>query len=882
MHYFPTAVRRQARRVFPAVLGLLPCVLLGAEGPRIVVQPDRIELRQGEREHGLLVTLVGADGRKTDVTKRATFASGVPAVATVGADGACRAAADGQTVVDVAFDGLTARVPVVVSDASVARPPSFKEDIQPILTKAGCNSGGCHGKLAGQNGFRLSLRAFAPEWDHDWLTKEIGARRIDLAFPAQSLLLQKSAGAVAHEGGTRFKAGSRYHRTVLDWIAARAPGPLMDEPAPERLEVLPGDRELGAGDSQRLLVRAHYPGGRVRDVTWLAQFFSNDEGTASVKPDGLVKVLRSGETTIRVHFQGLVEVVRFTMPRDAVVEPSLFTQRQNALDAPIFDKLRSLRIPPAPICDDATFLRRASLDAIGTLPEPEEVAAFLADTKPDKRARLVERLLARPEWVDYWTLQLADLLQNRRERDHDVRGVKGVRSFHGWLRTQLAANKPWSEIARAVLLARGDVATNPQVGYFITVVGEKNRVEESELPDSAAQSFLGTRIGCARCHNHPLERYTQDDFYHLAAFFSKVRLHREKSETGATMLSMISREEENAEKQLAQQRSRLDDARSVALALGEEPGGEEARKAVAEMDRRIVEMEKQLAGLRARPPSVNQPRTGKQMAPQSLDRTPWTEVPGGDPRDQFVDWMLTSGNFSGAMVNRLWRHFFSVGLVEPVDDLRSSNPPSNGELWALLNREFAGHGFDLKHVMRLILTSRAYQLSSDTVADNETDTRFYSHYYARRLPAEVLMDAVTSATGVPQAFAGYPVGLRAIQLPDTSVQSYFLTLFGRSDRVTACACERMGEVTLPQLLHVRNGEDIQRQIGDAGGRLASLLKNPDNDQVARELFLATVARLPLENELKAIHDTLATDQREAVFKDLLWALLNSKEFAFNH
>ena len=865
-----------------AVLGLSACFVQADGAARIEVQPGRIELRNGEREHGLLVTLVGADGRKTDVTQRAVFASKAPAVLKVGAGGKCTAAGDGETEIEVSFEGKTAKVPAVVADAALVRAPSFRQDIQPILTKTGCNSGGCHGKLAGQNGFRLSLRAFAPEWDYDWLTKEINARRINLAFPEESMLVLKPSGGVAHEGGTRFKAGSRYYRTIVDWIAARAPGPIADEEGPVRIEVLPGDRELRPGDSQRLLVRAHFPDGHARDVTWLAQYFSNDESTASVKPDGLVKVLRAGETTIRVHFQGLVEVIRFTMPREAPVDAALYAERKNALDAPIFEKLRSLRIPPAGDCDDATFIRRASLDAIGTLPTPEEVTAFLADKAADKRAKLIDALLARPEWVDYWTLQFADLLQNRKERDHDVRGLKGVRSFHAWLRAQLAANKPWSEIARAVLLARGDVRTNPEVGYFITVVGEKGRVEESELPDSAAQSFLGTRIGCARCHNHPLEKYTQDDFYHFAAFFSKVRLQREKPETGGTVLGTVSREEQDAEKRFAEHQARLDEARSAALALGEEPGGEEARKPLADLVKKVAEAEKQFAELRMKPPGVRQPRTGKQMAPQSLDRAPWQEIPGGDPREQFVTWMLSSENFSGAMVNRIWKHFFSAGLVEPVDDLRASNPPANGELWALLNREFAGHGFDLKHVMRLILNSRAYQLSADTVPANETDTRFFSHYFARRLPAEVIMDAISAATGTPQAFAGYPVGLRAIQLPDTGVQSYFLTLFGRSDRVTACACERMGEVTLPQLLHVRNSEDLQRQIADAGGRLAALLKNPDNDHVTRQLFLATVARLPGAGEMKAVRDSLAAGPRDAVFQDLLWALLNSKEFAFNH
>jgi hypothetical protein len=423
------------------------------------------------------------------------------------------------------------------------------------------------------------------------------------------------------------------------------------------------------------------------------------------------------------------------------------------------------------------------LDALGTLPTPEEVAEFLADSRPDKRARLVDALLARPEYVDYWTLQLADLLQNRKERDHDVRGSKGVRSFHAWLRGEVAANRPWNELARTVLLASGDSISRPEVGYYITVVGEKKNVEDSELPDSVAQSFLGTRIGCARCHNHPLEKYTQDDFYHFSAYFSKMALERGKPETG-TKLSTISFDEQEQVKRLTELRAKLTEAEETALRIGEEPGMDKAKKELAEQQAKVAEVEKRMTELAKKPPQVRQPRTSKMMAPQPLDGTKWQFEPGRDAREQLVNWMLDTKNdaFSGAIVNRLWKHFFSVGLVEPVDDLRASNPPSNPELWAVLKRELVSSGYDLKHIVRLILNSRTYQLSSETRPENEADARYYSHYYARRLPAEVLTDAISAATDSPAAFAGYPVGMRAIQLPEPGVSSYFLTLFGRSTR----------------------------------------------------------------------------------------------------
>ena len=763
--------------------------------------------------------------------------------------------------------------------------PSFRQDVLPLLTKAGCNAGGCHGKLAGQNGFKLSLRGFAAEWDYDWITKDVNGRRVNYAFPEQSLLVEKASGGVVHEGGTRFRAGSREWQMLVDWIAARAPGSPADEADAERLEIADGPRTLKPGGTQQLVVKARYADGRERDVTWLAQFFSNDEAVVKVKPNGAVKAVGHGEGTVRVHFQTLVAIARFTMPFENDVAGADFASARNALDAPIFKKLAELRIPPSPQADDRAFVRRAFLDAIGTLPTAAEVEAFAADAAPDKRERLADALLARPEWLDFWTLQLADILQNRRERDHDMRGAKGVRSFHSWLRGQLADGKSWADIAGGILLAKGDAVSQPAVGYFTTVIGEKERVEESELPDSVAQSFLGTRIGCARCHNHPLERYTQDDFYHFAAFFGKVSMKRVKPESGATELELKTRDEREAEKRYDEARTKLAEIAAPEFASAKKPP-EEVAKQSEERAKKVSDAAKQIAEQRAKPPEAFQPRTNARLAPQTLDRAPWKAEPGRDAREQFVEWMLGSEQFSGAMVNRVWKHFFGTGLVESVDDLRPSNPPSNGELWTLLNAEFRKANFDLKHITRLILASRAYALSSQTQPGNETETRFYSHYYARRLPAEVLSDAIATATGVPVKYDGYPLGLRAIQLPDPQAGSYFLGLFGRSDRVTACACERKGEVTLPQLLHLHNGDEMQRQIVADDGRLAALLKEQPDDRTATDaLFTLAMQRKATDAEFSAVQKQLAAtlpDQRAAALADLFWALLNAKEFAFNH
>lgn len=881
------AVRAWLRWV--CTLPVFWCVVWEAHagGGGLIVQPERIRLGGSDRQHGILVSWVGADGMRSDRTDKAIYVSSDPGVVSVDEKGQCRAVAGGEAEIRVTHEGETVRVSALVERGAGPVVPSFRQDIVPLLTRSGCNAGGCHGKLSGQNGFRLSLRGFAPDWDFDWITRDVGGRRVNFAFPEQSLLVRKATGGVPHEGGTRFRADSRSADLLIDWIAARAPDDVASAPAsaeanPDRLEVLPGDRRMKIGETQRLLVLAHYPGGRVRDVTWLAQFFSNDESTVTVRSDGRVTARNSGETSVRVHFQSLVEVVAVSVPYAEPLATHDYRTVNNPIDGPVFSKLKDLGLPPSPPCDDATFLRRAFLDTIGMLPTPEEVEAFLSDARADKRRVWIDDLLSRPEWVDLWALQLADFLQNRRERDHDVRGVKGVRSFHAWLRGELTARRGWDAIAREVLLARGDVLTQPQVGYFVTVLGEYGKAEESEVPDSVAQAFLGTRIGCARCHNHPLERYTQDDFYHFAAFFSSVRLKREKPEYGATELTRVSREEEEQRRRLEELDGKLSVAGEFAVAIGAEPGSEAASKALEELRRQMAEVRATLERIAAREPAVTQPRTGKSLSPQPLDRTPWPAGEKRDPREVLATWMLGSPNFSGAMVNRVWKHFMGVGLVEPVDDLRASNPPTNRELWAVLNREFVDHGFDLTHLMRLILNSRVYQLDSGTRDGNAQDARFYSHYYARRLPAEVLLDAVSSATGSPVVFAGYPVGLRAVQLPEPGVGSYFLTLFGRSDRVTACACERSGEVTLPQLLHVRNSADLLAQIGAPQGRLQALLGSGDDDALVRSLFLASLNRPPTPTERASVGSLLGTDPRDAVYRDLFWALLNSKEFAFNH
>jgi hypothetical protein len=727
------------------------------------------------------------------------------------------------------FSLLLTAAPLPAAD----RPPSFLNDVEPLFTRLGCNQGSCHGRGSGQNGFRLSLRGYAPELDYAWLTREYDGRRISRAVPEASLLLRKPLGQAPHEGGKLLAEHSREYELLLAWIRAGVPGPQPTDPTIQRLEVLPGNRVLKPGDAQQLLVRAEFSDGHTSDVTWLTRFDSNDPGVAEVDPRGRVRVRRPGETAIRASFLGLVSVAIVTVPFERPVRAESLAQRNNFVDEHVFNKLLALRIEPSGLCDDPTFLRRAYLDTIGVLPIADEVRAFLADPRPDRRTRLIDALLERPEFVDYWTLQLDDLFQNRKERDHDVRGTKGVRAFHEWLRAQVAANRPWDDLARDILTAQGKTTDNPAVGYYVVTVGEHREAERSEVVASVAQAFLGTRVGCAQCHNHPLERYTQDDYYHFAAYFSRIRLERRDPRQGPTNL-VVSAPDPNQNKN---------------------------------------------------PVGVPQPRTGQFLKPQPLDRSETNVQPGDDPRVKLAAWMTDPKNeaFSGAMVNRIWQHFLGVGLVEPVDDLRASNPPCNPELWQALNREFVGHRFDLRHLMRVILNSRTYQLSAATRPGNEQDARFYSHFYVRRLPAEVLLDALCQSTGVPDVFPGYPAGLRSAQLPDAP-KSYFLTLFGKSERVTACACERNGEVTMPQLLHLENGDSVVQKIGSPQGRLLAWLKAKRPDaEVIDDLFLATLSRPAAAAEREAVLQSLRkADNRDEFYRDLFWALLNTKEFTFNH
>lgn len=715
-----------------------------------------------------------------------------------------------------------------------AKAPSFANDVEPILTRLGCNSGACHGKLAGQNGFKLSLRGFAPELDHIAITRDARGRRIAKSRPRESLLLAKPLMRVPHKGGKKLDAGSPEYRTLLAWIAAGAPGPISNEPTVTKLAIEPASALYKPEEAKALKVVASYSDGSTRDVTGLALYKSNEEGLASVEESGRVKALRPGATSIMALYQGQVAVHVVTTPYDHVIDESVYASRSNAIDDFVMAKLKEVRLEPSPPCDDATFLRRVSLDLTGTLPKPEAIDAFLKDADPKKREALVDRLLKSPEYIDAWAQYWGELLQNRVERDQDQRGKKGVRGFARWIRAAVAENQPWDQFVRGVLTAKGPVASDPAGGYY-----QVNRRPE-DVAEAATHAFLGTRIQCAKCHNHPLERFTQDDYYGMAAYFTRVKLDGKPTDEG----------------------------RSVMVGVP----GKRGRKKAANVDADKV--------------GIGHPRTGQFVTPHPLDRSEPRLEPGQDPREALADWMTSKDNrlFARAIVNRIWKRFFAVGLVEPVDDLRATNPATDEPLLDKLCDDLIAAKFDLKSLMRTICLSRTYALSSEPLPGNASDRKFFSHYYPRRLPAEVLADAVSAATGVADHYDGYADGLLAIQLPDPKVQSYFLDTFGRPERVTACACERSGEVTMPQVLHLMNGEALERRLNDGEGRLQTLLKSGKPDrEVVDQLFLATLARRLTAEQWTTIESDLAkSGDRAGVMRDLLWALVNAKEFLFNH
>jgi hypothetical protein len=724
------------------------------------------------------------------------------------------------------FTGLICLAPVNPggsrrANAAEARPVDFATQVIPALTRAGCNSGACHGTPTGKNGFRLSLRGYLPDQDHDSLTRDVQGRRINRLQSEQSLLLLKATGSVPHEGGIRFRPGSPLYRILRDWIAEGAPPALPDPPKLLRLEIHPSQKILeGANDNLQPTVSAVFADGSRQDVTGLAKFSANAPETADFSENGHVRFRKMGEVTVLAQYLHEVASARLTYLREVPGFTWKASPEQNFIDRHVFAKLRLLRIQPSELCSDEIFLRRVYLDVCGILPTPEEARQFLADKSPDKRGRLIDGLLDRPEYSDNWALKWVDRLgcNNR------FVGQRGAYSYRQWIWERINANQPFDEFVRELLTASGPSYSQPGASFYRRVRDPQSRVE------AVSQLFLGVRIGCARCHNHPFERWTQDDYYGLAAFFSRVRYR-----DGPFFQGIYNKEE------------------------------------TVWLDR---------AG------EVTHPRTGQVVRPKLLGGDWPSIVEGRDRRAELADWITRPDNpfFARVAVNRLWYHLMGRGIVEPVDDFRASNPPCNPELLDALAADFVAHKFDFKHTLRTILNSATYQLSSQTNPFNEQDTTYFSHYAVRQLPAEQLLDAICQVTGVSEPFKGVPPGTRAAQLPDGELFHPFLKAFGKPARAIECECERDSDATLEQALLFQAGRVIDGKVRSEKGLAARLAASKlGNDELAELLFLSTLSRYPSAAERQFVAGRLsAAPDRRPALEDLLWMLLNHREFVFQH
>ena len=697
--------------------------------------------------------------------------------------------------------------------------PSFRNQVQPILAKFGCSSGACHGAAAGQNGFRLSLRGYDDDGDYIALTRHALGRRIIPSDPGRSLLLLKPTGAVPHKGGKKFEVDSAEYKILADWIAYGAPGPKKEDPRIARIEVSPDLATLKPDGSQQLTVRAIFNDGHSEDVTRWAKYTDANSSVTQADEAGNVKVMGQGEGAVTVWYLSRIALATITVPFTNQVSPETFARaaRRNFIDELVNQKLQSLNLPPSPRSSDEEFIRRAYLDTIGVLPSAREVREFLASEKVDKRDALIESLLHREEFVDYWTYKWSDLLLVQSKNLKPA----AMWSYYRWVRNNVAANTPWDALVRRIMTAQGSTLENGGANFF--VLHDDPRL----MAETTSQAFLGMSINCAKCHNHPMEKWTNDEYFGFANLFARVR-----TKAGTT------------------------DGENVVFVANQG--------------------------------DVIQPLRGKPQPPRPLEGKALPIEDESDRRDELAEWLTSPRNpyFTRSIVNRIWANYYGVGLVDAVDDLRVTNPASNEELLSAAAKFLAENKYDLKALMRAILQSETYQRTSRALPENMGDTRFYSRYYPRRLMAEVLLDTVSQVTGSPTQFKGYPEGWRAIQLPDSNVESYFLKSFGRPDREKTCECERTAEPSVTQVLHISNGDTLNKKLTAKGNRLEKLLaEKVAPEKIIEEIYLGALSRYPTSPEktklMKAIEEAGEKDSRQ-VLEDIYWAVLSSREFLFSH
>ena len=758
-------------------------------------------------------------GQVRDLTRDVKYTTSPTGIASVDSTGHVTPIKEGEATIHVRSEkGHDAEINVRVTNIQQDLPVNFPNQIVPIFTKYGCNSGGCHGKSGGQNGFRLSLLGFEPTEDYEFLVKEGRGRRLFPSAPERSLLLAKATAQLPHGGGHRISADSPAYRLMRRWIEQGMPYGNPDDPVVTRIEVFPRETLMDRDASQQLIAVAHYSDGTTEDVTRTTQFDSNDGEMAEV--DALGSVLTSqltGSVAVMARYQGHVGVFRSTIPLGIPV--SNLPTPANVVDELVFAKLESLGLPASQVADDTSFLRRLTIDLAGRLPTLAEAEAFLEDSAGDKRAQAIDRLLDSADYADYFANKWSAILRNKRRANPDK---VATFAFYDWIRTSFYENKPYDKFVRQILTASGTPGKNPPVSWYREVKDQSAQLEDT------AQMFLGLRIQCARCHHHPFEKWSQRDYYGFAAFFSRV----------------------GRKKGYLQNQDRI----------FHNPGLAQAKN----------------------------PKTKEDVKPTGLGAQALEIAGHVDPRHGLVDWMAADDNpfFAKALVNRYWKHFFGRGLVDPEDDMRVTNPATNPALLDALAQDFVTHDFDLKHLIRMICNSQTYQLSAEPNQWNRDDKQNFSRYYPKRLNAEVLLDAINQVTGTSTNFAGAPAGTKAVQLPDNGFSSYFLTVFGRPEASSACECERSSEANLAQSLHLLNSSEIQNKLTADNGRSAKLAGEKDRDHEAkiRELYLLAFAREPLDDEaaIALAHIEKCGDETKRAYEDIVWALINTKEFLFNH
>jgi len=777
------------------------------------VYPPSIKLSAKSDSQHLAVVATRSDGITQDVTEQVQWAFANADLVQF-ADFVVSPKADGTTQVTAQWQGLSATASLEITNSQLERTVSFERDIMPVLTKVGCNTGSCHGAARGKDGFRLSLFGYDPAGDYQRITREIGIRRINLAVPDQSLMLLKATGSVQHTGGKRIELGSKHYKTLLSWLSAGAPVDAVKTPAVTKVDLYPNQAVIeGDAAKQRLIAVATYADGTQRDVWDLASFTTNNERSAAVAYDGQITSGVRGEAFVMARFDTHT-VGSQVLALPAKLQYELAGENGNYIDGLVAAKLKKLRLPVSGICDDHDFVRRTTVDITGLLPTEEETTAFLSSTAADKRAKWIDTLLERKEFSEIWAMKWADLLMIKSKNDVSY---KAAYLYNNWLTNKIASNTPIDQIVRELLTATGGTFQNPATNFY------QVELDRLKMAENVAQIFMGIRTQCAQCHNHPFDRWTMNDYYGFAAFFSQV-------------------------------------------------------------GRKTSEDYRQLLVFNSFGGNVTHPVGGAVVPPKFLGGAA-PDTNGKDRREVLADWITSTDNpyFAKSVSNRIWAHFTGVGIVNPIDDFRASNPPSNPELLDELANKLEEYKFDTKRLVRDICNSITYQRSCTANGENQQDNRNYSRAAVRRIPSESLLDCISQVTSTKDKFRGLPIGARAVQIADGSTSNYFLTSFGRSQRTTVCASEATTDPSLSQALHLINGSATSGKITQ--GALLKQWKESglSKEAIIEKLYLRCLSRQPTESEkgnlIKLIADS---PNEEQGLHDVFWAIINSREFIFNH